>query len=117
MTKEFLNIDDLSDLLGVKKSTLYSLVEKGEIPHYRVGRLIRFERNDVDVWIEGHRRERIDPEKKAKDVLKGVRNPKIDVNKVVKKVIEEVKSSGYTLGHGKPDQIRGLREEVTHEAF
>ena len=112
MTKEFLDMHDLTDYLGVKKSTLYGIVENGDLPHYRIGRLIRFRRDEVDAWIEGHRRERIAPEKKAKDVLKGVRNPKIDVDKVVKKVIEEVKNSGYTLDHGKPNRIKGLRKEV-----
>jgi len=112
MGKEYLTIDDLAEYFSVKRSTLYAKVESGEIPHYKVGRLIRFRRDEVNTWMEGHRRERIAPDKKAKEILKGVRNPKIDVSKVVKKVIEEAKDRSYTLGHGKPDRIKGLRKEV-----
>ncbi len=102
--KELLSVDDLSEHLTIKKSNIYSLVEKGEIPHYRIGRLIRFKQADVNAWMEGHRRERIGTDKKAKEILKGVRNPEIDAGNMVKKIIEEAKDRSYTLDHGKPDQ-------------
>jgi excisionase family DNA binding protein len=114
MTKEFLNIDDLSELLRIKKSTLYSLVENGDLPHYKIGRLIRFRRNELDTWIKGHRRERVAPEKKAKEIVKELRNPEIDIGKIVRKAVEEVKNRRYNVPHGKPDRIKGLRREVSH---
>jgi len=121
MTKEFLNIDELSEYLGIKKSTLYGMVENGDLPHYRIGRLIRFRCGDVDSWIEGHRRERVAPEKKAKEIVKGVRNPELKVAKIIKnaveeakKSIEEVKGKLYTSGHGKTDRVKGLRKEASH---
>jgi excisionase family DNA binding protein len=112
MTKEFLTIDDLSEYLNIKKSTLYSLVENEELPHYKIGRLVRFRRDELDNWVGKHRRERTDAEKKAKDVLKGVRNPRIDVEKIAQKAVEEVKGRRYNCANGKPDRIKGLREEV-----
>ncbi len=39
--REFLAVEELSRYLGIKKSNLYSKVERKEIPHYRVGRLIK----------------------------------------------------------------------------
>ena len=36
MTKEFLNIDELSEYLSIKKTTLYSMVGNGELPHYKM---------------------------------------------------------------------------------
>jgi excisionase family DNA binding protein len=50
---EYLTIDDLSAYLGIKPKTIYARVK--EIPHYKVGRLIRFKREDVDAWMEKHR--------------------------------------------------------------
>ena len=114
MEKEFLNIGELSDFLGVKKSTIYSLVENKALPHYRIGRLIRFKRDDLNVWLESHRKERISPEKKAKDVLRGVRDRRINVDRIVQKSVEEVKGSRYNLAHGKSDRIKGLRKEVSN---
>lgn len=112
MAKEFLDIHDLSECLSIKRSTLYAMVENGELPHYKIGRLIRFKRNDVDAWMETHRRERIEIDKKAKEILKITVGERLDLNSIVKKSIESVKNSGYNRGHGKPDRIKGLREEV-----
>jgi excisionase family DNA binding protein len=112
MEKEFFNINELSEHLGIKKSTLYGMVENGDLPHYRIGRLIRFRCDDVDSWIEAHRRETISAEKKAKEIMRGVKNPKIDIDRIIKKSIEEANEKSYNAGHGKSDRIKGLRKEV-----
>jgi excisionase family DNA binding protein len=114
MAKEFFNVDELSEYLGIKKSTLYRMIENGDLPHYRIGRLIRFRCNEVDSWIEGHRREIIAPEKRAMEIVREVRNPNVDVDHIVKKSIEGVKNSGYNCGNGKPDRIKGLGKEANH---
>jgi excisionase family DNA binding protein len=54
MDKGFLTVNEVSEYLSVKPSTLYSMVKNGQLPHYRIGRLIRFKREDVDRWMEGH---------------------------------------------------------------
>jgi excisionase family DNA binding protein len=109
--KEFLTIPDLSEYLTIKKTTLYSMVESGDIPHYRIGRLIRFKMSDVEAWMENHRQDPSDANKKAREILKAINRPVADVNHLVKKTIAEVKGNGYTLHHGKPDRIEGLRKE------
>ena len=95
MEKEFLNIDDLSEYLGMKKSTIYSLVGNGDLPHYKIGRLIRLKREDVDTWIEGHRREKIDPEKKAEQWQKVRELAKCD-----EATLREIKTAADPLRHG-----------------
>jgi excisionase family DNA binding protein len=110
--KEFLNIDQLSDYLNLRKSTLYKMAENKDIPFFRFGRIIRFKKQEIDAWIEDHKEEVIDPNKKAKEILKKVRSPKMDVDSIVSKAVEEVKKNDYTPGHGKSDRIRGLRKEV-----
>lgn len=111
--KEFLTIDEVSEYLNLKKSTLYSLVGTGELPHYRIGRLIRFKRDDVETWMEGHRKEAIDTNKKARTVLKAITKPRMDIHTLVKKTIAETKGLKYTPHHGKPDQVDDLRKEVS----
>ncbi len=112
MTKEFLDIHELSEYLSIKRSTLYTMVESGDLPHYRIGRLIRFKRNDVDGWLETHRRERTEIDKRAEEILTNTTRQRVDIDAVVKKSIEEVKNSRYNLPHGKSDRIKGLRKEV-----
>jgi excisionase family DNA binding protein len=55
MESEFIKIEEMSDYLNIKVKTLYSLVSSGDIPHYRVGRLIRFKKEDIDIWMEGNK--------------------------------------------------------------
>jgi hypothetical protein len=93
------------------------MVEAGEIPHYKVGRLIRFKQNDLDQWMEDHRKERVDAHKEANRILKGKNISRMEIDKVVKKAVDEVKGNKYNSPHGKPDQSRGLRKEVEHGAL
>ena len=112
MEKEFMNIDELSQYLGIKKSTLYSKVERREIRFYRVGRLIFFKKEEIDTFMERNRVECFDIKKEAKRLMKGANRSRMDVNRIVKNAIEGVNGMGYTALHGKPDQVKGLRKEV-----
>ena len=48
-----LSLDDLAAFLGVPKRTLYSWRYRGEGPvGYRVGRHVRFRREDVEAWLQ-----------------------------------------------------------------
>ena len=114
---EFSDIQDLSIHLGIKPSTLYTMVEEGGIPHYRVGRLIRFKRAEIDAWMEGNKRDCVAPEKAARKALGPVRKPKIDIDRVVRKAIEGTRGQGYTDPTGKPDQVKGLGKEVQDGAL
>ena len=112
MEKVYLNIDGLSQYLGIKKSNLYAKVERREIPFYRWGRLIMFKKEEIDVFMDKCRVECFDIKKEAERVMKGANRSKVDVNKVVKKAVEGANGMGYTALHGKPDQVKGLRKEV-----
>ena len=91
MDKEFLNIKEVSQYLGIKTSTLYFYVENGDIPHYRIGRLIRFKKQEVDQWMEGNKKERIDLSKMAARMLGKVPHQILDVSSIVKKAIAKTK--------------------------
>jgi len=44
--------------LGITTRTLYRFVDEGDLPAYRIGRVFRLKRSDVDAFIE---RSRIEP--------------------------------------------------------
>jgi len=46
-----LNMDEASNLLGIKKSTLYSLVMRKLIAHKKLGKLTRFSIEDIQEYI------------------------------------------------------------------
>jgi excisionase family DNA binding protein len=109
---QYMGIQTLSKYLLLKTSTIYSLVEKRKIPFYKIGRLVRFKKSDIDLWMESNRKECIDIAKETKKILQPLRVPNRDIKKVVKKAIEQSKRIDYTASHGKPDQVKGLGKEV-----
>lgn len=46
-----LTVKDIAELLSVKPGTVYDWVENNEIPFVRIGRTIRFDREQIDIWI------------------------------------------------------------------
>ncbi len=54
----FVTVADIARLLGVPSSFIYERTARGEIPCYRVGRLLRFKVSEVEHWLaEGRGRE------------------------------------------------------------
>jgi len=50
--KQLLDTKDASEFLGIKKSTLYEWVIQRKIPHIKVGRLVKFKREDLEEWLK-----------------------------------------------------------------
>jgi len=100
MTKELLSVDDLSEYLNIKKSTVYSLVENGELPYYRIGRLIRCKRSDVDAWMETHRVKESVGKEKTKRTAKSVSKSKTDIDRIIRNAIDESTGLKYNANLG-----------------
>jgi len=111
--KKLLTISEVSNYLNIKQKTIYAKVEAGDIPCYRIGRLIRFNKDEIDAWISTKKIIKVNPEQKVKNILKSVRKSSVDVRKIIKKNIDEVKVTGYTSSHGKPD-LKGSKQEVNN---
>lgn len=52
-----LTLDDLSAYLQLSKSSLYKLVQKGEVPGLKVGKHWRFRKETIDRWIARNEQE------------------------------------------------------------
>lgn len=52
-TAEVLNVDEVAELLGVGRNTVYDAANRGEIPHRRLGRRLIFSREAVMNWLKG----------------------------------------------------------------
>ena len=55
-SKTALTAQDVADILKIAKNTVYELIKRGEINHYKVGRKVRFTQADVDDYIASFRR-------------------------------------------------------------
>lgn len=47
-----MTIDELAEYLQVSKSSLYKLVQNGQIPGHKVGKHWRFRRLTIDRWLD-----------------------------------------------------------------
>ncbi|HHT9138581.1 MAG TPA: helix-turn-helix domain-containing protein [Candidatus Wunengus sp. YC60] len=50
-SSRLLNMDEASNLLGIKKSTLYQRVMRKQITHAKIGRLTKFRPEDIQAYI------------------------------------------------------------------
>ncbi len=50
---DVLNVDQVAELLGLGRNTVYDAVNRNEIPHRRVGRRLIFSRAAVMQWLQG----------------------------------------------------------------
>lgn len=46
-----MGVDQLSAYLAIPKSTIYALSMKAKIPHLHIGKLLRFRKDDIDLWL------------------------------------------------------------------
>jgi excisionase family DNA binding protein len=53
--KEWFTTDELICWLGLGRTKTYELLRSGEIPSYRIGRIRRIRRQDVEAWLERNR--------------------------------------------------------------
>lgn len=52
---EWLSTKEAASHLGIATATLYRLIDAGELPAYRIGRVIRLKQDEVDAFIESAR--------------------------------------------------------------
>ena len=112
-SEKFLTVFEVASLLSVRPSTVYQWVSSGEIPHYRLGRIVRFRRKDLETWVENFRKEKMDIEKKTIVILGTIGRKDKDTDRIIKKSIAEVKGNRYTPSPEKPGEDKGLGKEVS----
>jgi len=52
MEKRYMNINELTDYIGLSKNTIYSWVWQRRIPYTKFGRLVKFDRRAIDLWVK-----------------------------------------------------------------
>lgn len=54
-SQDLLTVADLCRWLKVPKATVYDWTHTGVIPHYKLGRLLRFDPREVQAWLNARR--------------------------------------------------------------
>lgn len=50
-----MNIDQVAERLGTSVRHIRRLVHERRIPHVKVGRLVRFDPHEIELWLDGYR--------------------------------------------------------------
>lgn len=86
-----LKVKDLATWLSMPQSTVYLWAAQGKIPCRKIHGRIRFERDEIQPWIDSFTRKPSNPVCHIQD-----RNPGIPVDDL----IARAKRAVYTPGHG-----------------
>ncbi len=54
MEKRFITTKELAEQLGIKMSTVYAWVNQRKISYIKIGRLVKFDVDEVKEWIRKH---------------------------------------------------------------
>lgn len=52
---QWMGTPDVTTYLGLQLRTLYRLIDEGQLPAYKFGRVIRLKREEVEAFVEGAR--------------------------------------------------------------
>ncbi len=52
MNESVLTIKQIAEYLNVTERTIYNLLQRGELPGFKVGVAWRFRKEDIDRWIQ-----------------------------------------------------------------
>ncbi len=106
---ELWDIGRLSQYLGIKKSTLYAMIERKEIPFYRIGKLARFRPAEIDEWLLGKKCQS-QQEITTRRAPRRRGSPPSPPAQIVRAAIDELNPGRYNHS-GKSDRIKGLGKE------
>jgi len=62
MKDRWLSVDDIAAHLGVKRDTIYKWISDKGMPAHKIGRLWKFQKQEVDIWVRKGQASEIDME-------------------------------------------------------
>lgn len=113
--KNLLTISEVALYLNIRQKTIYAKVSAGEIPHYRIGRLIRFRIDEINAWLEDCKNQTNVEHQKIKSKRRKSSKQSTDhFSKIIRKTVDVETDKYYSVNHGKSDRIKGPKQEVEH---
>lgn len=98
----YLTVQQVSSYLQVKTSTIYAWVGQGRIPFVKIHGVIRFQKEEIEQWVETFRKKEHGPP------LRLQRRVHQDVDTIIARVKGEVYNA--TRGETKPESAQ--RKEI-----
>jgi excisionase family DNA binding protein len=51
MEDRWLSVDEIAEHLGIKRDTVYKWISERQMPGHKIGRLWKFNKQEVDEWV------------------------------------------------------------------
>lgn len=51
MEKRWLSVEEAAAYLGISRDTVYKWIERKRMPAHKVGRLWKFQAEEIDAWV------------------------------------------------------------------
>jgi excisionase family DNA binding protein len=51
----FLKVEDVAEMVGMRRESIRQSIAEGELPAYKFGQCYRIKPEDAEMWIESHR--------------------------------------------------------------
>ena len=83
----WLTVKEASEHYKIKKSTLYHWVASGTIPHYKIGQLVRFKKDEIDEWLKKFKKKKGSTAKKSSKYTGNSKG--YDIDNLIRKAIDE----------------------------
>ena len=92
--KHWMDIDELADYLKMSKRVIYEISRKGKIPCYRINRRLRFERQEIDDWMDLKKQPLSNPDIAAQSILSAKKQREEVVDDVIRNAVEFSQGKG-----------------------
>ncbi len=69
MEDRWLSVDEIGDYLGIKRDTVYRWISQKGMPARKLGRLWKFKKSQVDIWVEDGGAETITAEENMAETI------------------------------------------------
>lgn len=53
--QEWMSPEEFREWLGIGRTKCYEIISRNEVPSYKIGKLRRIRRSDVERWLEARR--------------------------------------------------------------
>ena len=104
-----MSIAEVATYLNMKQSTLYAYVERKQIPHIRIGKLIRFSQQQINVWLDDLAVS-VNETRQTREGYLGFRKSPKEIDEIVSKAIAGSIKVDYTNKRGKQPAASGKEE-------
>jgi excisionase family DNA binding protein len=105
--EQFLTTEEVMDYLQVNLRTVYRLIKAGRIPAVRIGRQWRFQKKDIDAWLDGNRSNNATPSRAAGD--RPARVLVVDDEQIVRDLLLVTLASAAYEVESAPDGARAIQ--------